>query len=247
MVSLILTFLSLVGCSEKDTQNLSGRPLALSPAYAIIYVNDIENTAGYREYTDNHLPQMAQYGGRFLAESSSPVSIEGELPHGQFILLQKWLDSDSFKKWYNSGEYILLKKNQRRVMRVDIGLLNSTSLSPELAEINSERAAPKAVYAIMEIKKIKDQPSFDKYMSGRLESIKKFGGSFLAQQKSIKPIEGMFPPTQYCIMIQWPDIATFNEWYDSESYKPWRQLLHTAADYNLFLLNSADLRPELIW
>ncbi len=244
---IFLIFLVSFGCSKKEDKIDADMTNTIMPAYTIINVIDMDGIDGYMEYTKAHLPAMAQYGGRFLAESSKPIVIEGNRPPGKFFLLQKWTELKAFNKWYRSGEYALIKQIQRKAVKANIGILNSAQMPSELAGINVQRPAPKAVYAFLEILKIHDKFQYRKYLDGWRNTVKEYNGRILAQDKNIETLEGKFSATDDYILTEWPDLDSFYIWYDSEQYLPLRQLLSKTADFNLYLINSADMRPELNW
>ena len=247
VLSLALILFVGLSCSDQENQNKADPTLKILPAYTIIQIADLENPDAYTEYTGAHLPAMTQYGGKFIAETHNPVKIEGNRPPGRFFLIQKWTELKSFNKWYRSGEYALIKKLQDKGFKINIGLLNSARLPAELASINAGLPSPQAVYVIYEVLSIKDQYRYRKYFDGWLQSIKNQKGRILARDNSIETLVGKFSATEDFILAEWPDLDSFYAWYDSEQMKPLRQVLPEISDFNMYLINSADMRPELVW
>ncbi|MEN8190638.1 MAG: DUF1330 domain-containing protein [Thermodesulfobacteriota bacterium] len=83
---------------------------------------------------------------------------------------------------------------------------------------------------------VKDQELFQKYVDGHGDSLTKFGGRFLAASSDFEIIEGTCPG-QIVVIHQWPDRASFHNWYTSEDYRPWKEIRFSAAETNVVLMD----------
>lgn len=73
------------------------------PAYIIARV-DITDRQQYLKYTAVAPSVILRYGGRVVARSEDPVSLEGPLEKRRIIIIE-FPSVESAKEWYHSPEY----------------------------------------------------------------------------------------------------------------------------------------------
>ncbi|MEX2206486.1 MAG: DUF1330 domain-containing protein [Myxococcota bacterium] len=74
------------------------------PAYIIAFV-DIHDRARFaQEYLPGVAATFEPYGGRLLAASDEPKTLEGAVPPGRTVILE-FPDLDSAHNWYASDAY----------------------------------------------------------------------------------------------------------------------------------------------
>lgn len=74
-----------------------------------------------------------------------------------------------------------------------------------------------AAYLIAQLK-IDDPEMFDKYRAQVPATIEKYGGSYIVRGGEITPKEGGWTPDRV-VIVQFPNMATLNKWYDSDDYQ----------------------------
>lgn len=92
----------------------------------------------------------------------------------------------------------------------------------------------KKAYNIVNILRIKDQDKFNQYVAGHLPSIKQYGGKFLVKGDQGEVLEGHWD-SNLMVIHEFPSIEQFKLWYDSEDYRPWKELRQSCADVNVIL------------
>lgn len=96
---------------------------------------------------------------------------------------------------------------------------------------------PKA-YCIVNIIKVHDQEKFGQYVAGHMPSIEKYGGQFLVKGDRGEVLEGSWE-SNLMVVHEFPSIEQFKAWYDSEDYRPWKELRQSCADVNVILTQGA--------
>lgn len=89
-------------------------------------------------------------------------------------------------------------------------------------------------YNIVNIINIYDKEKFQEYVIGHIPSIKKFGGKFLVKGDQGEVIEGSWE-SNLMVVQEFPSIERFKEWYNSDDYRPWKELRQSCAEVNVIL------------
>ncbi|WP_299198734.1 DUF1330 domain-containing protein [uncultured Amphritea sp.] len=92
----------------------------------------------------------------------------------------------------------------------------------------------KKAYNIVNILRIRDHEKFNEYVAGHIPTIEKFGGKFLVKGDSGEILEGCWE-SNLMVVHEFPSIEQFKEWYNSEEYRPWKELRQSCADVNVIL------------
>ena len=79
-----------------------------------------------------------------------------------------------------------------------------------------------AAYLYVNIE-ITDAEGFNAYGSQVPASIARFGGRYLARGGPAKLLEGDLPLRRQ-VLLEFPDMTTLEAWYDSDDYRPLRDL-----------------------
>ena len=64
----------------------------------------------------------------------------------------------------------------------------------------------------------------------------KFGGRFIVRGGEATTLEGEWD-TRRIVVIEFPDLATAREWWESEDYAPLKAMRQTASDMNIILVD----------
>ena len=89
---------------------------------------------------------------------------------------------------------------------------------------------------------ITDPDKFEDYRVKVGPLIAKHGGRYITKAGSHKLLEVDRQPPDRVVIIEFPDIAALNAWYNSPEYQPLIALRHSAVDMNketLFTLEGA--------
>jgi uncharacterized protein (DUF1330 family) len=75
-----------------------------------------------------------------------------------------------------------------------------------------------AAYLIVEVETI-DEALMTEYRKHTPAAVAKFGGKFIVRGGKTRTVEGGWTPSRL-VVIEFPDFAKAEEFYDSEHYKP---------------------------
>jgi len=89
-------------------------------------------------------------------------------------------------------------------------------------------------YVIVNVEII-DQAAYDEYRKGSPATIAAYGGRFLARGGATRVIEGDFLPNRF-VIIEFPDAAAAQRWYDSPEYRPLLEIRKRASRGSLFVV-----------
>jgi uncharacterized protein (DUF1330 family) len=87
--------------------------------------------------------------------------------------------------------------------------------------------------------KITDAAKFEEYRSKAAPIIERFGGRYLTRGGSHKILEKAHWQPDRVVVIEFPDMAALNAWYDSPEYQPLIALRQDAAIDMLITLEGA--------
>ncbi|WP_415898699.1 DUF1330 domain-containing protein [Neptuniibacter sp. QD48_11] len=89
-------------------------------------------------------------------------------------------------------------------------------------------------YNIVNIVKIYDKKKFYEYVVGHVPTLEKFGGKFLVKGDFGEVLEGSWD-SNLIVVQEFPSVELFKAWYDSDEYRPWRELRLSCAEVNVIL------------
>lgn len=81
-------------------------------------------------------------------------------------------------------------------------------------------------YAMITVK-ISDREKFMEYVHGHIPSVVKYGGKFKFEGIQVEDIEHSpfgKDTTDLVIIQEWPSKESFYAWWNSEEYKPWKEM-----------------------
>ena len=87
--------------------------------------------------------------------------------------------------------------------------------------------------------KITDTVKFEEYRTKVAPMIARFGGRYLTRGGSHKILEQGYWQPERVVVIEFPDMAALNAWYNSPEYKPLIKLRQSAAIDMLITLEGA--------
>jgi len=91
-----------------------------------------------------------------------------------------------------------------------------------------------AAYVIVDIR-VKDPARYEEYKHLAHPTIGAFDGRYLARGGAVKVLEGNLSPNR-TVVLEFPTIARACEWWDSELYRPIRQIRWETAESTMFVV-----------
>jgi len=99
-----------------------------------------------------------------------------------------------------------------------------------------------SAYSIVSVT-IKDPQLFQQYVDGHTETLTKYSGRFVVAGPDFELIEGV-SPGDVIVVHEWPDRTAFHSWYNSDEYRPWREMRFSSAAANVILIDGLPLQAE---
>ena len=91
-------------------------------------------------------------------------------------------------------------------------------------------------YIIGDVRGAWDQEALLEYRRRNTETVERRGGRFVVRGGEIAPLEGEWD-TLRIVVIEFPDMATAREWYESDDYAPLKELRRSASDTRIILVD----------
>jgi uncharacterized protein (DUF1330 family) len=88
-----------------------------------------------------------------------------------------------------------------------------------------------SVYVIADIE-VLDPASFEEYREKVPATIAAYNGRYLARGGPTQVLEGSWSPKR-CVVLEFPDMDRFNDWWSSPEYAPLRELRQRSANTHL--------------
>ena len=88
-----------------------------------------------------------------------------------------------------------------------------------------------AVYVLADIE-VLDAGAFEQYRQKVPATIAAHGGRYLARGGATEVLEGSWSPKR-CIILEFPDMQRFREWWSSPEYAPLRELRERSTNSSL--------------
>lgn len=82
------------------------------PVYMVVNlaVTDVDT---YRKYEKGFFGILKRYGGEFLTFDDNPITLEGDAPRNDRMIIFKFPSEQAAKDWYADPEYQALSENRR--------------------------------------------------------------------------------------------------------------------------------------
>ena len=91
-----------------------------------------------------------------------------------------------------------------------------------------------AAYLIVDIK-VNDPARYEEYRKLVSPTLAAFDGKYLARGGTVKVLEGDLSPNR-TVVVEFPTAARALEWWDSDLYRPVRQIRYDSADSKMLLV-----------
>ena len=91
-------------------------------------------------------------------------------------------------------------------------------------------------YIIGDVRDAWDQSTLDEYRRRNTPTIESRGGRFIVRGGDVSTLEGEWD-TRRIVVIEFPDVATAREWYESEDYAPLKAMRQSASAMNIILVD----------
>lgn len=93
------------------------------------------------------------------------------------------------------------------------------------------------VYAVIDVT-VKNQKKLKEYVAGHLPTIAQYDGKILCRGFGPAVMTGNWMP-KLLVIHEWPSREQFRLWYDSDEYRPWKELREEACDISMVLVGDA--------
>jgi uncharacterized protein (DUF1330 family) len=91
-----------------------------------------------------------------------------------------------------------------------------------------------AAYLIVDIK-VNDPVRYEEYRKLVSPTLAAYDGRYLARGGTVKVLEGDLSPNR-TVVVEFPSAARALEWWDSDLYRPIRQIRYDSADSKMLLI-----------
>ena len=82
---------------------------------------------------------------------------------------------------------------------------------------------------------ITDPAAYEGYRKGVPATISAHGGRYVCRGGAVHVLEGDFDPKRF-VILEFPDVAAAQRWYDSPEYRPLRELRQRTSKGQLFIV-----------
>jgi uncharacterized protein (DUF1330 family) len=94
-------------------------------------------------------------------------------------------------------------------------------------------------FMIFNVVSVRDMESFAEYRDRVRPTVEAYGGRYLVRGGEFEVLEGSWSPTRLTV-IEFPSVADAERWYDSEEYRPLKELRRDAGDLEGVLVQGLD-------
>lgn len=94
-----------------------------------------------------------------------------------------------------------------------------------------------SAYLIADIA-ITDPDGYKEYVAGAGATVEQYGGRYLVRGGETNTLEGSPSPNRF-VVLQFPDMASLRAWYDSDEYRPLRDIRQRCATADIFTVEGA--------
>jgi uncharacterized protein (DUF1330 family) len=91
-------------------------------------------------------------------------------------------------------------------------------------------------YIIGDVRDAWDQATLEEYRRRNTPTVESRGGRFIVRGGEVALLEGEWD-TRRIVVLEFPDLATAREWYESEDYAPLKAMRQSASTMNLILVD----------
>ena len=91
-----------------------------------------------------------------------------------------------------------------------------------------------AAYLVVDIK-VTDPARYEEYRKLVSPTLAAYDGKYLARGGAVKVLEGDLSPNR-TVVVEFPSSARALEWWDSDLYRPIRQIRYDSADCKMLLI-----------
>lgn len=92
-------------------------------------------------------------------------------------------------------------------------------------------------YYIASPAEVMDPAGLQEYAANSAPVIESFGGRYLVAGGHARTLSGDWSPERI-ILLEFPSTERMMEWYDSEEYRPWRELRERSARASIVVTES---------
>ena len=128
------------------------------------------------------------------------------------------------------------------MFRINLRSVQEAEIMNTIAEENNKNSifqVPEegTAYAVITVK-ISNREKFMEHVHGHIPSVVKYGGKFKFEGIQVEDVEhSAFGDGKADLVIiqEWPSKKSFYAWWNSEEYKPWKEMRPEGADVTVTL------------
>ena len=94
-----------------------------------------------------------------------------------------------------------------------------------------------AAYLIADVE-VTDPAAYDQYRQLVSSTVDAYGGKYLVRGGPFDKLEGGWTPNRL-VVLEFESVERAKQWYESEEYKPVREIRHKAAISNVLIVEGA--------
>jgi uncharacterized protein (DUF1330 family) len=92
-------------------------------------------------------------------------------------------------------------------------------------------------YCFFDMYEVTDPEKLERYRSGVLETVKRYGGEYVLVGGKSEVVEGNWRPT-FPVIIEFPSLEAAHSWYNSHEYAPLKALRQSGTKNNAVFMES---------
>ncbi|HYI11334.1 MAG TPA: DUF1330 domain-containing protein [Thermoanaerobaculia bacterium] len=96
-----------------------------------------------------------------------------------------------------------------------------------------------AAYIVSRVN-IRDREAMQRYMAEAPATVAAFGGRYLVRGNDVQALEGAWEHERM-VVVEFPDKSAALAWYESDAYRPLRDLRHASAETVILLAGGVPL------
>ena len=91
-------------------------------------------------------------------------------------------------------------------------------------------------YALFQNLEISDEAAMGEYAAQVLPVVESFGGRYVVRGGAVELKEGDWTP-EWPVMIEFPSLEAARRWYESDAYRPLKELRESAGTFSAVLID----------
>ena len=90
-------------------------------------------------------------------------------------------------------------------------------------------------YVVVDIE-VRDPVTYETYKALASSAVARFGGRYIVRGAPCETLEGSWQPKRF-VILEFPSVARAREWWDSEEYRPARDIRNASAATEMIVVD----------